>query len=252
MMKYFFSLLLVVVLATSAYAADAKVWFTPMPGKEPVSLTTGDPILIYAKLDNVLKDPVTYVLAFTVGEKTIGSKVVTLAGYTAQDTSVEWKMPETSTDVLVTVAKATDKNKKELKALAGPIGTVTVGVPVATTQLDLGPVKGWVGDLVSALEAWRVKQSEYFTALKDEAKEVLSRTTIKDVGDLLQPETPTQSATDANPQVEQKDNGTTLGYLKLIYATAGKAFFGHKGVYFVTIILAALLLIRLFLKLLFR
>jgi hypothetical protein len=38
MMKYFFSLLLVVVLATSAYAADAKVWFTPMPGKEPVSL----------------------------------------------------------------------------------------------------------------------------------------------------------------------------------------------------------------------
>lgn len=252
MKTFLMSVLLVLMIAVPAHAAESKVWFTPMPGKESVTLATGDPILIYAKLNNVLKDPVTYVLAFTAGEKAIGTKVVTLAGYTGQETSVEWKMPETSTEVQVVIAKATDKNKKELKALIGPVGSVTVGVPPATTGVNLGPVKGWVGDVVATLETFRTTNLAYFTKLKDEAKEVLSRTTIKDVGDLLQPETPTQSATDPNPQVEQKDNGTTLGYLKLMYATAGKAFFAHKGVYFVTIILVGLLIIRLLLKLLFR
>ena len=52
--------------------------------------------------------------------------------------------------------------------------------------------------------------------------------------------------------VEKKDNGTTVGYAKLIYATIGKAFFANKAVYFVIINLAALLIIRLVLKLLFR
>lgn len=253
-MKYILSVLLLVLvlIPSSTGAANEKVWFTPVPGKEVVTLAAGDPILVYAKLSNVLSDPVTYVLAFSVGDKAIGSKIVTVPGYSSLDTSIEWKMPETSTEVTATIAKATDRNKKELKALIGPIGTVTVGVPILTQQVGLGPIKGWVGDIVGKLEAWRVKQLAYFTQLKLEASEVLGRTTIKDVGDLLQPETPTQSETDSTPVVEQKDNGTTLGYIKLMYATAGKAFFAHKAVYFVVLILGALLVIRLFFKLLFR
>lgn len=246
------SVLLVLMIAVPAHAAESKVWFTPLPGKETITLAPGAPILIYAKLTNALKDPVTYVLAFTAGDKTIGTKVVTLAGYTAQDTSVEWKMPETSTVVTATIAKASDSSKKELKALAGPIGSVTVGVPDLAKELNMGPIKGWVGGIVGTLEAFRVKELVYFTDLKDEAKEVLGRTTIKDVGDFLQPETPMQSATGANPEIEQKDEGTTMGYLKLVYATIGKAFFAHRGVYFVAIIVVALLVIRLVLKLLFR
>jgi len=251
-MKYFLACLLTLLLVvpTSLRAADENVWFTPIPSETPSQLNPGDPILIYAKINNVIADPVTYVLAFTAGDKTIGTKVVTIAGYTGQDVSVQWTMPEVSTPVSATVAKATDKTKKELKALIGPIGSVTVGV--APKEIDIGPIKGWVGDMVSDLERFRLRQLKYFTARKELANEVLSRTTIKDVQDLLQPEPSVETATVSEVKVEKKDNGTTVGYLKLMYATIGKAFFAHKAVYFVAIILLGLVVIRLFFKLLFR
>lgn len=239
-----------VFVPTSLHAAGDTVWFSAVPSETPSKLNVGDPILVYAKLNNVIADPITYVLAFTTVEKTIGTKVVTVAGYTGQDVSIKWVMPATSTTVTATIAKATDKNKKELKALVGPIGTATVGV--VAEGPDITPIKGWIGGVVGYLESFRIQQLVYFTTLKQEADVVLTRTTVKDVTDLLQPESPDATSTGTTVQVEKKDNGTSLGYLKLIYATSGKAFFGHKAVYFVAIILLALLVIRLFFKLLFR
>lgn len=251
-MKYLLSLFLVLalILPSRAHAVTETVWFTQVPSDTPSKLAVGDPILVYAKVNNVIKDPVTYVLAFTTADKTIGTKVVTVPGYTGQEVSIPWTMPATSTVVTATIAKATDKNKKELKALVGTIGTATVGaVPQGP---DITPIKGWVGSIVVKLEGFRVAQLEYFTTLKDEASTVLSRTTIKDVTNLLQPESPNQTTTEANVQVEKKDNGTTMGYVKLVYATAGKALFASKTMYFVAVILLALLIIRLILKLLMR
>jgi hypothetical protein len=250
-MKYILSLLFVVgiVVPVYTYAAADTVWFSPVPSETASVLKVGDPILVYAKINNVIADPVTYVLAFTTADTTIGTKVVTVAGYSGQDVSIKWIMPATSTTVTATIAKATDKNKKELKALIGPIGTASVSV--APQGPDITPIKGWVGDIVGYLESFRTTQLAYFTTLKSEADVVLTRTTVKDVTNLLQPETPT-STPETTVQVEKKDNGTSLGYAKLVYATAGKAFFGHKAAYFVAVILLALLIIRLIFKLLLR
>jgi len=252
MKTFLVSLFVVLSLVVPVFAEEEPVWFTPLPGKEILLTAPGDPILVYAKLNNISSEPVTYVLAFIAGEKAIGSKVVTLSAYTAQDVSIQWKMPEARTEVIVTIARATDKNKKELKALAVPIGAVMVSLPEPKSEFTFGPIKEWVREMIDTLETFRIKKLEYFTRLKIEAKVVLSRTTLKDVDNLLQPETQTQSATDPTPQVEQKDNGTTLGYVKLAYVTIGKALFANKAVYFVIINIAILLIIRLVLKLLFR
>lgn len=251
-MKYVLSLFLILalILPARAHAAAETVWFTQVPSDTPSKLLVGDPILVYAKVNNVTKDPVTYVLAFTTTDKTIGTKVVIVAGYSNQEISIPWSMPTTSTVVTVSIAKATDKNKKELKALIGPIGATTVGAIVEGP--DITPIKGWIGTVIVRLEGFRVAQLQYFTALKEDASSVLSRTTIKDVTNLLQPESPSQNTTDAHVQVEKKDNGTTMGYVKLVYATAGKALFANKTIYFVAVILLALLVIRLILKLLMR
>lgn len=251
-MKYIISFILFIALIVpvGVYAVSETVWFTPVPSDTPSKLNVGDPILVYAKLNNVTAGPITYVLAFTTADKTIGTKVTTVSGYTGQEVSIEWTMPATSTVVTVAIAKATDKNKKELKALIGPIGTATIGaVPQGP---DITPIKGWVGNIVVKLEGFRVAQLQHFTTLKDEASTVLSRTTIKDVTNLLQPESPNQTTSDANVQVEKKDNGTTMGYVKLVYATAGKALFASKTIYFVAVILLALLIIRSIIKLLMR
>lgn len=252
-MKYFLSIILTLVLMVphGVSAANDTVWFSPVPSETAAVLKVGDPVLVYAKVNNVIADPITYVLAFTTADATIGTKVVTIAGYTGQDVSIKWTMPATSTLVTATIAKATDKNKKELKALVGPIGTATVGVAPQLPKIT--PIKGWVGDIVGYLESFRLKQLAYFTTLKQEADIVLTRTTVKDVTDFLKPESPTPSGTpETIVQVEKKDNGTSMGYVKLVYASGGKAFFGHKTVYFVAVILLALLIIRLFFKLLLR
>lgn len=252
MKSIFLSIVAFVTIVIPAYAAST-VWFTPIPGKEKVSLASGDPILVYAKLENTSKDTITYVLSFDAEGKTIGTKVISVQGYSGQDVSVTWTMPADPVLVSVTVAKATDIHKKAVSSLVGPVGSVQVGGTSApVSEFDVGTLTGWTGRVLTTLESFRTKELTYFTALQKDAQVVLGRTTIKDVSTLLQPETKTTSPTSTTPVVEKKDMGTTWGYAKLVYATLGKALFANKTTYFVVLIFVVLLGIRFVFRLLLR
>ncbi len=240
MKKFIAVFLLTLIVASTSFAQDARVWFTSLPDNASETLKAGDDILLYAKLGNTTKDAITYTVLFKTADKTIATKAATVSGFTEQSISVPWKMPEMNTLVTAEVTKAVGVDKKSIAALVGPIGSVTVTNVKQIELPDTSRVKQFINTLVAHLETFRLKQLQYFTKLKAEADVVLERTTVKDVANLLQPETP--GSTESETLTE--DKGNFVGYAKLAYASIGKAFFGHRGVYFVTVILLTLLVIR--------
>lgn len=226
-MKYFLAIALLVLMPWTAHAAGNTVTFTSVPPTETAALKSGDPILIYATIDNKTKDPITYTLSFTASQKTIGTKVTTIPGYTQQAASITWKLPAEATEVTASITTATDKNKKALSALVGTIGTVTISPVVEPTLPALTGVKGFFGKYVAMFESWRVRQAEYFTHLKAQSKQQAGETTINDVANYLQPDAPTAPGQVADTP-KAMDDGYSKAYLTLLYASAGESFFGHK------------------------
>lgn len=247
-MKYLVYLSIIVLCVVSTVSAAAKsVWYTGLPSEKPSTLSAGDSILIYAKIENVLPDPITYVLAFSAQEKTIANKTLTLPGYSRQDISIPWTIPAEPVDVTAAIVKATDAQKKEMKALVGPIGTVTVPLKPDT----LSEAKIFFASTVAKLEEIRLQQYASFSAQKKEANGIIDSTTLRDVHTILQPESPNESQQQTNPTSE-KTKKTIGQYAKLVYSTLGEAFFKNKTIFFVSIILIGLLIVRGIIRLLFR
>lgn len=245
-----FILLLAIPHAAFALTTtDTTVWYV-LADTTKQTAAIGDDILIYAKLTNTTNGAITYTVVFNAPDANIGTKVSAVPAHTEQSVSVPWKMPAVSTVVTATITKATDTHAKEIKTLVGTIGSTTIVASRSFTLPKIGALSGVVGSVVTYLDTWRLTQLDYFTTLKEKSSSVLEQTTIKDVGDLLKPQ-PIENP-DNNPGVQKSDKGSIMGYAGYMYATAGKAFFAHTALYFITIILLALLTLRLIFNRLFR
>lgn len=239
------SIFVLFFISSVALAQEGKpVWFTGVPNADGTIATpkSGDDILIYARLNNTTKDPIIYTVNFTTVAEPVGSKTVTIPGYTQQSVSIEWMMPDAPFIVTAKVTKATDKNKKEIISLKDTlIGTVALSNKSELPKLD--GVKGFFNKTITKIEVWRVKQHEYFTNLKKLSQGVLGTTTLKDVSEVFKPDATTLGEESVVPII-QNPNGKTVEYAKLVYATMGEYYFGHKTLFYISLVLLGLFVLR--------
>ncbi len=249
-MKKILSIVLAVLLVPQSVWAivapdTSTVWFKSVPtatGQE-LAPKIGDPILIYTAITNDTKDSITYTLSYGASEKTIGTKTTTIPGYTEQAPSFAWTIPQTPTTVTATITKAIGKDKKQLPALTGVVGSVLISVNPSTPMPEIGAqAKGFIGKGIAFVEAFRLRQLEYFTKLKVRNKDILGETTVNDISGLLQPEVPAVPGGETPPP--QIKDAQTMQYLTLLYATAGQSFFGHRVFFYIVTVLAVLFVIR--------
>lgn len=249
-MKYIFPILILVFFIFSPVGSKAfavatlpsnPVWITP------AAATMGDEIQINTLVYNDTADQASLSVTFTA-DNTVVATVSNLivASKTAVVATAAWVMPDQKTTITVMVTKALTKEKKEIPSLKGTIGTITIGGPDAATLPNIPNVKGFAGGVITTLEEFRLKQLEGFTVLYDQSKAVLGKTTLKDVSTILKPDAPAASSetTSAPQQGETSSGSHAMEYLKLIYATIGRAFFAQKTLYYIVIILAVLFVIR--------
>lgn len=241
-----FALIVTTALGTHAFAApaplSATLWYTPSDA------TPGEVVELNALVYNDTAEEVSVTVTFSGNNVLVATTgTILIPTKTAKVATARWLMPTEKITLTATAAKVLSKAKKDVPALHGVLGTVVVGGTSALAIPEIPPgVKGFAAKIVNFLEGFRLKELAYFTRLYDKSKEVLGTTTLKDVSTILQPDTaPKDTTTDTTvAPPEEKKPSNTMGYLQLLYATSGKAFFGHKAVYYVVLILAILLIFR--------
>ncbi len=117
-----------------------------------------------------------------------------------------------------------------LAAATATPATATPAVP-AISLPSTSQLTGWFNPLLAKIEAFRIKEAASYAALRDQTKVALGITDIKK---------PTV-ASDGLPPLQFD---SPMQYLTLIYATACAAFFGNSLVFYISIILVVLLLLR--------
>jgi hypothetical protein len=240
-------LLLCIPSYTFAATEQKDVWFDVAPGQSGSTSTmmVGGDILIYARINNLTKETITYSVSFSVDGAVIGTRVAPVPGYAQMAVSIPWILPEKSTEVTAIITKAVDKDKKELENLVGTIGTVTLTNAAVIVAPDISSVRGFTGTVVTKVEAFRLKELQYFSALLIKSRGVLATTTLKDVSTMLQPD-PAPAVV-----VPEKKSNQIGGYAQLIYATGGKALFSHKATFYVVVVLLVLFILRFIVSRLF-
>ncbi len=238
-MKKFFTILLVVLTCVGINRAhaiatipDQAVWITPADAK------IGDSIEVNALVYNDADATISVLVGFTTNDAVIGNtSEIIIPAKTAKVATVQWKLPETSTVVTATITKASS-TKKDVVAPKGLLGTVTIGGTARTTG------SGILAKVTGAIEGYREHELQYFTALLVKSQAVLGAMTIKEVAVLIKGGTPTTSTTHTENETDVKKSAHTIDYVTFGYASAGKAFFSHKALYYVVLIVFVLFIIR--------
>lgn len=220
-----------VIHSTSFAAAtvpNTSVWVTPADAK------VGTTITLNALVYNDQNQDVTVTVLFKTPTVSIGTVSQSIAAGSAKTVTEAWTMPDVSTTVTATVTAAVTKQKQSVSSLIGVVGTVSVGA--STTSLAIpgsSAVSAWFRSVFSSVESFRTKEASYYAALRDETKKALGITPSQHgaatVGEYGLP-------------VIKADN--PVQYFTLIYATALAAFFGSQVIFYVSVVLIILLILR--------
>lgn len=250
-MKIFFAFFIALLLPTLLFAAPTvpkdKVWFTP------TDAIVGEAIEINAFIYNPQKESITFTVAFLANEKAIGTKTILVPTLTAKTISVSWSVPDTQTLITIDVQKALNAAKKDIPTLHGSLGTVSIGEIVAITPAislsDTSSIKVWIKANLHEIEVFREKQAKYFIEMREAAKIRLGINKVKNIEDKYQSSlnTPGGTTPKSLPPGESENNGND--YINLIYSTSLASFFGKIEIFYISIVLLILLLLRFFIKL---
>lgn len=246
-----FLLILLPIPALAVPAAPEKtVWI------EPASADEGEAIELSAFVYNRTAKTATVTVLFAAGETEIATTIITVAPQTGKVALAPWQQPKETTVVTASVVKALDAAKKNIPELLGIIGTATIGAensPLISDELQ-GDIKEWVTSIVAKFEPWRKKQAQYFVALRDRKKDELGINSVKDITDRFEqkdaeaPATPGEEPTLADLTTSDSDI-PLASYAVLIYATSLAAMFSSFALFYITVVLLAILVLRFFFSL---
>lgn len=235
-MKGFFIAVLWISLASHVWSAPApqnQVWFAP------VDATPQSAITLNAFIYNPTDTAVIVTVGFTNGGKSLGVATVTIPQDMGKVASVPWIMPTGTALVAVTVEKATTSKKSEIKSLLGPVGIITVGA--APPNVLTGKIKVWFLKTFAIIEKFRVAQATQYKALLLQSKIKAGQSGVDDIGKVLVPDAPGVPGEVTNPKDKYPD---FAAYGKLIYAMALSSFFEKKLLFYISVGLLALVVVR--------
>jgi hypothetical protein len=240
-MKTIFAFLFFFLIPLSVFgqasAPKEAVWVTPADAK------VGDAVELNTLVYNSEKQEITFTVVFSTTEP-IATTTVVIPAQSAKVATGKWIMPKESTQVTASVTKALTKLKKDITALHGPLGTITVGQAVRSIP-GKEAASAWIGRQLSLLELYRLKQAERYAALRDQLKEEIGMTKPSQIIKDMLPESPTP-VSEEEPKLEENSNplGNAYQYALYIYRSALAALFENKAVFYISLGIVVLLVIR--------
>ncbi len=240
---------LLLVLPTGAFAAPTppaqSVWIVP---ENPKKGTTAE---LNALVYNKSTKSVTVSVLFSIPDDEIETISATIAPATAKTITALWDVAEGTQQITASVISAVDSNKKTVPELLGVVGTVTIG---KTSSVET-TLRGILGNVFSIIDPWRQKQAQHFTTLRDAAREKVGVKSIKEAYDTFAPLPPEVPAAPGDTK-EDTVADLALGYeaipigayITLIYATALATIFSSIALFYITLTLLSLLVLRFIIR----
>ena len=234
--------------AQAAATPPESVWVT-------LHTTVGDSdknATLNAFVYNNTTSDATVVVDFTVDNKSVATTTGSVPKQTGKTLSVQWTLPLQKVTVTASVKSATDANKKHLTTLEGILGTVNSGGVTSLALPDNIIPKDWATKLstgfLAPVEAFRVKQSIYFTEMRDTSKIKAEQSGVQDIANLLVPDGPGAPGSDQTATQAPKNNHA-MDYATLMFASMMSSFFSHQGIFYIALVLVALFLVRFIFRL---
>lgn len=243
---FFFVLIIPLHVYGAVEAPEFNIWITP-PDAKP-----GEAIEIHAFVYNNTTKNVTATISFKVSAKEIGKSTISIPAETAKAAKISWEFPQEKTEVLVEVTNAVDTRKKNVPELVGVVGTVTIEENNTKGSLALPSqqaIKKWFGSIFATIEPFRIKQSDHYTELRNNTRDKLGLGSKNGMlPDLSEPETPAVPGDDEESlragSVTTARQLNIGNYLTYLYASALAALFTNIAVFYITLILVILLVLR--------
>lgn len=247
-MKYVILLFLmlgnVMLVSAAPGIPSSSVWV------EPATAAPGQAIELNAFIYNSEKQNVTYTVSFRVKNEQVTQASATISPKVAKAVIGQWKQPQKTVDVTAVIVKAVGKDGKEITALHGELGTITVGVEEEKKESSkaslpdvklpknfpsIGEVKGFINTKLSKLEAYRQRQAEKYAQLKTTAR---SEAGIGESRELVRENEKGETV------VERIEKPTFVAYGQIMVASALASFFGSYFIFYISVILLTFMVIR--------
>lgn len=245
-MKYVFSGLIIFFgFFAAASAAVPQNSFTVEPSGAAVGSTVSLQALIY----NAEKSTVVYTVVFANSTKAINTQTVSIPSLGAKTIKTSLVVPATATNISATIQKATTAKGVRIATLEKAIGTIVVGpAPETSGVLFLKSVEKTpiVGKVYVAMDAWRLAQLDYFTAVRDGAK-LRVGSSLEDVtkGIITENVQPALTGTPAPvPEENKTSGGGMLDYATYIFTAMLVQLFANQTAFFIASAILLLVILR--------
>lgn len=228
-----------------ATAPEFSVWVMPERAR------AGETVKLNAFVYNSTDVSATVTVVFKEGTETIDTQTIEINRKTAVVASASWKMPKQKTQVTVEIVKAIDVKKKAIPQLVGVVATAPIKGSDTKSSLSLPSevtLKRWAGSVLDTIEPFRIKQAKRYKAVRDRAKAALGLTTSEvSVAPNDTPEAP------AVPQTDQTTPEGSLSAMRelniesygtYLYGTVLSSFFSNIAVFYISIVIIFLLILR--------
>ncbi len=244
MFKFLFAfLLLPTVVLAAPETPKENVWITPITAVEGETIDLH--ALVYNKTDKLAK----VTIEFASPDEVIGSVDIPVQKGSAETALLSWTYPIFRTTVTASVISAVDTQKKNIPELLGVIGEVTIGTR-DKTDATVDTVRGRAIGIFDTVDGWRKKQAQRYLYMRDSARQKLGIDKTIDLLDKVK----YRKAVDPN-------NSSTIGgisispafplgaYITLLFATAMATIFSSVYLFYTTVVLLFLLILRIIRKL---
>jgi hypothetical protein len=236
--------MVIVALYTTSfvYAVIPQNSFEGVPKDAAVSTTISLQALIY----NGDKNTISYTVAFSTSTKIIQTQTVSIPSLGAKTIKTSFLVPGEQVIVSADIKKAIGKNNARMSALEKNIGTISVGpAHISDTPLFLQSLQKTqiIGKIYIAMDAFRLTQLDYFTAIRDGAK-LRVGSSIENVAKGIIT-TNTGSASDKNQNtVDTASTGGMLDYATYVFTAMLVQLFANQTAFFIVTGIVLLIVLR--------
>ncbi len=211
----------------------------------PSDAATGTAIELNAFVYNNTKNDISATVVFSSGDADIATTVVAVPKESGKTAVAAWTMPQAPAVVTAAITKASNtKDKKEVPALKGVIGTVAVGTvaPVEVAGFPgVAAIKLWLVTHFAGIETWRMAQADHFAAIRDEAKRDLGITIARTIETRVAREI---AGVEPDQAVVAESQNNPKDYVILVGATSLASLLGSMWMFYAVAVILSLFIIR--------
>lgn len=215
----------------------------------PTGAAVGSTVSLQTLIYNAEKTTISYTVVFASPTKTLNTQTVSIPSLGAKTIKTSFVVPKESVTISSSIQKAVTAKGVVIPKLQKTIGSVVVGpAPQSSSILFLKSVQKTpiIGKVYIAMDEFRVKQLDYFTAVRDGAK-LRVGSSLEDVtkGIIATNIEPALTGTQA-PAIEEKkvSGGGVLDYATYICMSMLVQLFTNQTAFFIAsgVLLIVLLL----------